>query len=112
MISGLIDNPMLPSLVIELDMRLVPLDEINLHSERQRDILGHSGLDKPVKPMHCLMESLLLRPFLPFFFQAAANSEAMHDVRKEIDLPRDIHAEQDIFGLVSLLCRENMIGFY
>jgi len=62
--------------------------------------------------MHCLLESLLLRPPLPFFFQASANDEVMHDVRKEIDLSRDIHAEQDIFGLASLLSRENMVGFY
>lgn len=75
-------------------------------------MLGHSRLNKPVKPMYCLLESLFLRPPLPLLFQVTTNGEAMRNVRKEIDLPWDIHTEQDIFGLASLLSRENVIGLY
>lgn len=77
-----------------------------------KDTVCHSRLDKPVKPMHRLLESPLLCPPLPLVFQVAADRKAMYDVREEIDLPRDIHAEQDVFGFMSLLRRKNLIDFY
>lgn len=75
-------------------------------------LIGHLLLDEAVEPVYSLEEGLLLRPSNALVLQISTNGEAVLNIGEEVDLPRDVHFEQNIFRLSSLLRREDCIGFW
>jgi len=63
-----------------------------------------------VKPLHCLVESLLLGKRLHLLGQVGPDSEAVHNTREKVDLVRLARLLQDLLRLVALLGREDGVG--
>lgn len=64
-----------------------------------------------VEPINRLLKSLLFGILFCLNLRITANGETVLDVGEEVDLPRLLGFDQNLFRLVTLLCREDGINF-
>jgi len=68
-------------------------------------------LNMLIKPRNGLIESLLLCKLLTWFAQVAPNRKAVNNIGVQVDLPRHVLLEENVFGLPALLGRKDLVGF-
>jgi len=79
----------------------------------KRRIKRHSWpLNKLIKPRDGLIESLFLCELLTWLVQVAPNRETVNGIGVQVDLPRNVHFEENVLRLSALLGRKDLIGFY